>query len=102
LDADNEPFLDDLSLVASDDKEKEADRHAREGLISEEQWEEFSRHHDYSPMAVFRFAYKLEIHPAIVAGRIRHEEKNYRLLSQFVGSGEIRSQFPKFGARKGA
>jgi HTH-type transcriptional regulator/antitoxin HigA len=44
-------------------------------------------------MAVFRFADKLEIHPAIVAGRIRHEEKNYRLLSQFVGSGEIRSQF---------
>jgi HTH-type transcriptional regulator / antitoxin HigA len=37
LDADDESFFDDLSLVASDDKEKEADRFAREGLIAEGQ-----------------------------------------------------------------
>ena len=37
-------------------------------------------------------AQRLEIHPAIVAGRMRHETKNFRLLSQFVGSGELRRQ----------
>jgi HTH-type transcriptional regulator/antitoxin HigA len=44
-------------------------------------------------MAVVNLAKALQVHPAIVAGRIRHEEKNYRLLSHFVGSGEVRRQF---------
>ena len=35
----------------------------------------------------------LRVHPAIIAGRIRYEKKNYRLLSQFVGTGEVRPQF---------
>ena len=43
----------------------------------------------------------LQVHPAIVAGRIRYERRNYRLLSQFVGTGEVRRQFavaaPSFG-----
>ena len=33
------------------------------------------------------------IHPAIIAGRVRREQQNYRLLSQFVGTGQVRSQF---------
>ena len=37
--------------------------------------------------AIINLANALQIHPAIVAGRVRHEQKNYRLLSQFVGSG---------------
>ena len=35
----------------------------------------------------------LEIYPAIVAGRVRYIKQNYRLLSQFVGTGEIRRLF---------
>ena len=31
--------------------------------------------------------------PATVAGRIRYERQNYRLLSQFVGTGKVRTQF---------
>jgi HTH-type transcriptional regulator/antitoxin HigA len=41
---------------------------------------------------VRELAQRLEIHPSIVAGRIRHETKNFRLLSQFVGTGEVRRQ----------
>ena len=33
------------------------------------------------------------IHPAIVAGRVETNTGNYRLLSQFVGTGEVRRQF---------
>ena len=44
-------------------------------------------------MAVMQLAEALQVHPAIVAGRVRHERHNYRLLSQFVGTGEIRRQF---------
>ena len=46
-----------------------------------------------SPMAVMSLATKLEVHPAIIAGRVRYERRNYRLLSQFVGTGEIRRHF---------
>jgi HTH-type transcriptional regulator/antitoxin HigA len=43
-------------------------------------------------------AQRLEILPAIVAGRVRHESRNYRLLTHFVGSGEVRRQL--FEARE--
>ncbi len=34
------------------------------------------------------------IHPAIVAGRIRKEADNYVILTDLVGRGEARAQFP--------
>jgi HTH-type transcriptional regulator/antitoxin HigA len=40
-------------------------------------------------MAVMNLARALQVHPAIVAGKIREERQNYRLLSQFVGVGEV-------------
>jgi HTH-type transcriptional regulator/antitoxin HigA len=40
-------------------------------------------------------AQQLGIHPAIVAGRVRHETGNFRLLSHFVGTGEVRRQLVK-------
>ena len=33
------------------------------------------------------------VHPAVIAGRIRHDRGNDRLLSQLVGSGKVRRQF---------
>ena len=44
-------------------------------------------------MEVIELAQKYEVHPAVIAGRVRYEQRNYRLLSQFVGSGEVRKQF---------
>jgi HTH-type transcriptional regulator / antitoxin HigA len=38
-------------------------------------------------------AKELEVHPAVIAGKIRHEQKNYRLLSRCVGAGQVRRQF---------
>jgi len=32
-------------------------------------------------------------HPAIIAGRIRFEQNNYKLLSRHVGNKEIRKHF---------
>ena len=40
-------------------------------------------------------AQRLGIHPAIIAGRIRYETRNFRLLSHFVGTGTLRKQFLK-------
>ena len=91
----NEAFIDDLTLrdvegVRRDPKEDEADEWANEGLIPAEVWSISRVRDNPSPLAVMELAQRLEIHPAIVAGRVRHESRNYRLLSHFVGTGEVR------------
>ena len=101
-----EAFVDDLSLrdvkgVKRDRKEEEADEWAEEGLIPREAWEASRARFDPSPLTVVALAQSLGIHPAIVAGRIRHETKNFRLLSHFVGTGAVRQQlFEREGAQR--
>ena len=56
-------------------------------------WEASAVKDHPTPMAVMNLAHALEIHSAIVAGKVRHERQNYRLLSQFVGTREVRRQF---------
>ena len=91
-------FIDDHSLrgvpsVGSDTTEQEADRLAQDALIPPEIWGEGKILAEPAPMAVLSMAWEAQVHPAIVAGRIRYETSNYRLLSQFVGTGEVRWQF---------
>ena len=93
----DEAFVDDLSLrgvegVKRDPKEDEADDWAENGLIPGDVWQTSQVSEHASPLSVMELAQRLEIHPAIVAGRVRHETKNFRLLSQFVGTGEVRRQ----------
>jgi HTH-type transcriptional regulator/antitoxin HigA len=47
------------------------------------------------PDTVEELANELRIHPAIVAGRVQHESRNYKLLHQMVGRGEVRACFPE-------
>jgi HTH-type transcriptional regulator / antitoxin HigA len=91
-------FVDDLTLRdvrdrKADLKEHQADEWAEEALIPKDVWEASALWVNPSPMAVVNLAKALQIHPATVAGRIRHATKNYRLLSHFVGTGEVRRHF---------
>ena len=91
-------FIDDHSLrrvqsVGSDNTEQEADRLAQEALIPPDIWKEGDILENPTPMAVLSMASEAQVHPAIIAGRVRYERGNYRLLSQFVGTGEVRWQF---------
>jgi HTH-type transcriptional regulator/antitoxin HigA len=93
----DEAFVDDLSLrgvegVKRDPKEDEADEWAENGLIPSDAWRISEARENPSPLTVMELAQRLQIHPAIVAGRVRYETKNFRLLSQFVGAGEVRRQ----------
>ena len=98
---DEAAFVDDHSLrsveagagESGDSKERDADQLAGEALIPEEVWEASPVRENPSPNGVINLAQSLGIHPAIIAGRIRRERGNYRLLSQFVGTGEVRRQF---------
>ena len=46
-------------------------------------------------MQVYALAQQLRIHPAIIAGRIRYERKNYRIFSKMIGNKRIRKHFLK-------
>lgn len=95
-------FLDDQSLrgatpsTKEDPREAEADEWAEEALIPTEAWDASSVRVRPTAINVIHFADEIGVHPAIVAGRVRFERNNYRLLSQFVGSGEVRRQFVDF------
>lgn len=89
-------FYDDLDVNAQQDsREAEADQVAGEALIPSEAWIKSPASKLPTPEAVSHLARQLSIHPAIVAGRIRHEKKRYRLLPTLVGSGQVRRCFPQ-------
>ena len=94
LGGDTTQFYDDLDVDSQgDQREVEADQLAGEALIPEEEWRKSSASRLPSPEAVQELADLLRIHPAIVAGRFRHEYRSYRVLNQFVGHGEVRRLF---------
>ena len=90
-------FVDDQTLRGvegrrEDPKETQADEWAQEALVPRAAWEASAARKRPTPMAVMNLARLLHVHPAIIAGRVRYERQNYRLLSQFVGTGEVRRQ----------
>lgn len=97
---DGDAFVDDLTLRSLDEgrqdpREAQADEWAEEALLPRTIWETSTVREHPTPMTVLELAQALHVHPAIVAGRVRYERRNYRLLSQFVGTGEVRRQFPR-------
>ena len=93
-------IIDDLDLhghdAASEDKiEQEADELTRNGLIPKRVWEKKPLKGKVTAATVVAMAEKLKIHPSIIAGRIRYERKNYKLLSRYVGINQVRKHFPE-------
>ena len=91
-------FVDDQSLrkpngAIEDRREAEADAWTAEALIPRAVWETSAVRDEPVPLAVMNLAQRLQVHPATIAGRVRYERQNYRLLSQFVGTGQVRRQF---------
>lgn len=91
----SEAFFDDLDASSgADRREEEADKLAGEALIPQRAWNTSPAKNLRSPESAKHLANKLRIHPAIVAGRMRHEAKNFRILNQTIGLGEVRRHFP--------
>ncbi len=91
----NELFIDDLSLTGDDPLEEEADTLAQDALIPPQLWQTSPVRERATILAVYDFAREVGVHPAVIAGRVRHERSNYRLLSQLVGSGKVRRLFER-------
>ena len=91
-----ERFYDDLEATGSGDpREVAADAFACDALIPPEVWAESPLRDAPNPGYVRSLAARLGIHPAIVAGRVRKERNSYRILSNLVGSGDVRPLFPE-------
>jgi HTH-type transcriptional regulator / antitoxin HigA len=94
LDKDDiDTFYDDIANRGTDTCEKEADKFASEALILPQRWSKSGLSRRYTAEAVRAFAEKLRISPAIPAGRIRFERKNYTLLKELVGAKKVCSLF---------
>ena len=92
-------FIDDLSLRGSDPEkedrlEREADEWAEEALIPKGDWENHPIRNSQTQESLFDLAAKLNVNPAVIAGRVRFEAGNYHLFSHFVGNGLVRKHFP--------
>ena len=89
---DLENIFDDLE-AESNEIESEADYLAGEALIPERVWETALARYDRNEDSVRSLSKELGISPAIIAGRIRNEAKNYVILNTLVGHGKVRKQF---------
>lgn len=87
-------FIDALdSHATSDAFETEADLGAAEAFIPRAVWKSSDAYRLKRVDAINQLAADLVIHPAIIAGRIRRESGNYRILKDLVGQGNIRKLF---------
>lgn len=75
----------------SSKEEDEADAGAQEALIPATEWAAANVSSNPTTANTLDLADKLRIHPAIVAGRVRHETENWRLLKGITG--EVRDLF---------
>jgi len=93
LEGDSEVFFDDLEAGGESPMERDADGLAAEALIPAAAWQ-IARLDRHSTRAqILAFAKKLRISPAVVAGRIRHEANDHRILWQLVGKNQVRHVF---------
>ena len=88
-------FLDaDIDSQSIKAVEKEADEFALNSFISPDNWESV-RLLTTAPQ-IKKAAAKLAIHPAILAGRLRREARDYRKHRKLIGQGEVQVLFDRF------
>jgi HTH-type transcriptional regulator/antitoxin HigA len=85
-------FIDSLEDSASDEQEAEAEANAfaKDGLIPRDIWMRSDAYRLGSEGSVRSLAKQLGVHSAIVAGRIRFERREFRILNDLVGEGGVR------------
>jgi HTH-type transcriptional regulator/antitoxin HigA len=85
-------IIDDLEVNSPDGIEREADEFARDALIPRKLWKQKASE-DLSADELTEIAAEAGVHPAIVAGRWRWENSDYRRFARLLGTGEVRKLF---------
>jgi len=92
-----EGFFDEEQVEPESDLEAEADEFAKSALIPNEVWRRSFVRFSASSEEVIQFALKRELSPAVVAGRIRRERKDWKLFNDLVGLGSVRKLLLEVG-----
>ena len=97
LNSDNDFIADNLEdkIQMQTRDEQQADEGAKHALIAPEEWENSAVSLEHNTENAKALADKLRIHPVIVAGRVRHETGNWRLLSNIKAT--VRQHFESAG-----
>ncbi len=94
FDSEIDQFFDDFDVDNQGDlREQEADAFAGDILIPKIIWNENPVSKMRAHNVVLDLAKRLGIHPAIVAGRVRYETKDFRILNRLVGHKQVRALF---------
>ncbi len=96
---DNDFIADNLEdkLQMQTHDERQADEGAKNTLITPDEWEASAVRLEHSTENAKALADQLRIHPVIVAGRVRHETGNWRLLSNIKAT--VRHHFLPAGIK---
>lgn len=89
-------FFDEIEGIKSttlNEKERDADQLAQETLLPKAKWEISPARHIPSAMAAKSLANELGVHPAIIAGQIRHKGNKYVYLNKIVNDTKVRNLF---------
>ncbi|TVM10732.1 hypothetical protein DPQ33_18910 [Oceanidesulfovibrio indonesiensis] len=68
---------------------------ARDAVVPIEIWQGHKVTKVKSPKKehIIDLASQMEVHPALIAGRVRYERGRYNILSNLVGNGEFKKLF---------
>lgn len=92
--AQNKCIIDiDIDEDTTELMEQEANTIASNALIPKHIWDNDEAKLRGSRKAVINLARSLDIHPAIVAGRVRKYKNNYKIFHDLVGQGSVRKLF---------
>ena len=98
LNNDNRRAIADENIEKSDQTEaleREANELASEILVPQAVWRRSEAFRKPSAKAIIALAADLQMSPAIVAGRVRHERGNFSLFTGLVGLRQVRHLFPE-------
>jgi HTH-type transcriptional regulator/antitoxin HigA len=79
----------------ADAVEREANELAAEILIDKAAWRRSEARLRPSEESIRDFATRMQVSPAIVAGRVRRERGDYTLFARLVGHRKVRAMFPE-------
>lgn len=85
-------FFDDVEAPGLEEVEHEANEFASNMLIPDEKWKRSPARISKAVGPIEKFAQELNIHSAIVFGRIQKERNNYSIFSEMLGRGAVRNQ----------
>ena len=90
-------IIDENAGEGDDDTlEKEADEFAENAIMPKEKWQSSLIRFTKSAQTIEDFANRHNLHPALIAGRIRRD-RGYTDFSDMLGSGEIRANLQAAG-----